>query len=86
MVGSFFEPSLNSSKVTAGRKKGKHRQLERRGNEEEKRTLMVLVQIHQRKYLVDALLSSVLVRWQLDHLARHVVDRLNNLEHLVVGD
>lgn len=47
---------------------------------------MVVVQVHEGKDLVDALLGRVLVRRELDHLARHVVDRLDDLEHLVVRD
>jgi hypothetical protein len=62
----------------------------RRKHEKQKgtrtRTLVVLVQVHQREDLVDTLLGGVLIGRQLDHLTRHVVNRLNNLEHLVVGN
>lgn len=51
-----------------------------------KRTLVILVQVHQREDLVDALLRRVLVGRQLDHLPGHVVNRLDDLEHFVVGD
>jgi len=47
---------------------------------------VVVVEVHEGKDLVDALLGRVFVRRELDHLARHVVNGLDNLEHLVVRD
>lgn len=32
------------------------------------------------------LLWGVLVLWKFDHLPRHLVDRLDNLQHLVICD
>lgn len=51
-----------------------------------KREAVVLVQVHVAEDLVDALLGRVLVFWERDHLARHLVYAADDLEHLVVCD
>lgn len=50
------------------------------------REAVVLVQVHVAEDLIDTLLGRVLVLGEGDHLARHLVDRAHNLEHLVVRD
>ena len=51
-----------------------------------KAQLSVLVLIHERKDLGDTLLGGLLIWGQLDHRSDHLVDRIHNLQHLVVCD
>lgn len=50
------------------------------------RQFAVLVLVHHVEDLGDPLLRGVLVLWQLNHAADHLVDGVHDLEHLVVGD